>query len=44
VNNRRIMGRHVNGPWYNLVAWASTAVIIAFTALLLAASVLGLGA
>ena len=43
VNNRRIMGRHVNGPWYNLVAWASTAVIIAFTALLLAASVLGLG-
>ncbi len=43
VNNRRIMGRHVNGPWYNLAAWASTAIIISFTALLLAASLLGLG-
>lgn len=42
VNNRRIMGQHVNGPWYNAVAWASTGIIIAFTGLLLASSVLGL--
>jgi Mn2+/Fe2+ NRAMP family transporter len=42
VNNRRLMGQHVNGRWYNLVAWASTALIITFTGLLLAASLAGL--
>lgn len=43
VNNRRLMGRYVNGPWYNLVAWGSTAIIIAFTGMLLVSSILGMG-
>ena len=43
VNNRRIMGDRVNPTWFNVVAWVSTGVIISFTALLLAASILGLG-
>lgn len=42
VNNRRLMGRYVNGPWYNLIAWASTAIIVAFTGLLVATSILGI--
>ncbi|MDO8689285.1 MAG: Nramp family divalent metal transporter [Dehalococcoidia bacterium] len=42
VNNRRLMGQHANGRWFNVVAWASTGVIIAFTLLLLGTSILGL--
>lgn len=38
VNNRRLMGRYVNGPWYNAIAWASVGLIIAFTGLLITAS------
>jgi Mn2+/Fe2+ NRAMP family transporter len=27
VNNRELMGAHVNGPIYNLAAWLTTAVV-----------------
>ena len=33
VNNRRLMGRHTNGPLFNAIAWASTAVLAVLSAL-----------
>ncbi len=33
VNNRRIMGRHTNGRVYNVIAWATTIVLIGLTAM-----------
>jgi NRAMP (natural resistance-associated macrophage protein)-like metal ion transporter len=29
ANNRKVMGHRVNGPWANLVGWATTAVMFA---------------
>jgi Mn2+/Fe2+ NRAMP family transporter len=34
VNNRRIMGEHVNPAWLNLLAWGLTALTIALTVVL----------
>jgi NRAMP (natural resistance-associated macrophage protein)-like metal ion transporter len=34
VNNRELMGRYVNGPWYNVAAWA-TAILVSASSLLL---------
>jgi NRAMP (natural resistance-associated macrophage protein)-like metal ion transporter len=36
VNRRSLMGEHVNGPFFNTVAWATTVVMIALTLLLVA--------
>src|SRR5215510_11647435 len=36
VNDRELMGRHVNGPVYNLVAWITTAGVSALSLLLIA--------
>jgi NRAMP (natural resistance-associated macrophage protein)-like metal ion transporter len=33
VNNRELMGRHVNGPLYNLCAWATAIVVTAVSVL-----------
>ena len=33
VNDREIMGRHVNGPLYNLLAWATVIVVTAISLL-----------
>jgi Mn2+/Fe2+ NRAMP family transporter len=33
VNNRELMGRHVNGPLYNIAAWL-TAILVTFLSLL----------
>ncbi|MBI4759165.1 MAG: divalent metal cation transporter, partial [Chloroflexi bacterium] len=38
VNNRRIMGNYVNGPVYNLIAWATTVAIIILTGILVISS------
>jgi Mn2+/Fe2+ NRAMP family transporter len=35
VNDRRLMGRHVNGRVYNVIAWATTVAIIFLTVLYL---------
>lgn len=35
INNKRIMGKHVNGPIYNFIVWITTIAIIILTALLL---------
>ncbi|HUI84081.1 MAG TPA: Nramp family divalent metal transporter [Candidatus Binatia bacterium] len=31
VNNSELMGKHVNGRWFNIVAWATTVVMIGLT-------------
>ena len=36
VNDREVMGRHVNGPFYNIAAWA-TAIIVSAASLTLIA-------
>jgi NRAMP (natural resistance-associated macrophage protein)-like metal ion transporter len=36
VNNRRLMGKHVNGPVYNAVTWATVGFVNLLTLLLLA--------
>jgi len=43
VNDRRIMGPHVNGPAFNLLAWATIITTIALTVTLLVMTVLGVG-
>ncbi len=39
VNDRRIMGRHVNGRVQNLVAWSSVTFLVVLTVILLGSSV-----
>jgi NRAMP (natural resistance-associated macrophage protein)-like metal ion transporter len=41
VNDRRIMGRYVNGPVINVIAWATVALLIVLIGLLIAASIPG---
>jgi Mn2+/Fe2+ NRAMP family transporter len=41
VNDRRIMGRYVNGPAANLIGVATVALLIALTALFLLSTVPG---
>ncbi len=35
VNDRQVMGEHVNGPAYNAIAWAFSLVLIAMSVLLI---------
>jgi len=39
VNDREIMGEHVNGPIFNIVAWGTAVVLIVMTALLVITTV-----
>ncbi len=43
VNNRRLMGRDANGPIFNVIAWASAAVLILLSALLVIAVIFHAG-
>jgi Mn2+/Fe2+ NRAMP family transporter len=43
ANDRRIMRGHTNGRIFNALAWGTTGVLIALTALLLVTSALGVG-
>ncbi|HEX6140661.1 MAG TPA: Nramp family divalent metal transporter [Candidatus Limnocylindria bacterium] len=43
VNNRRIMGEHVNPRWLNIVAWCLTGLIVLLSAAALLAALLGTG-
>lgn len=36
VNNRQLMGTHVNGPAFNLIAWGTVIVMIVLTLMMLA--------
>src|SRR5271157_455759 len=38
INDRSVMGDHVNGPVYNTVAWAFSAALIALTVVLVAST------
>jgi Mn2+/Fe2+ NRAMP family transporter len=35
INDRRIMGRYVNGRWFNIIAWVTVTVVILLTVALL---------
>jgi Mn2+/Fe2+ NRAMP family transporter len=39
VNNRELMGRHVNGPFYNIAAWVTALIVSASSILLLAVTI-----
>jgi len=41
VNNKRLLGRYVNGPFYNLVVWATVALLTVLVVLMLARMVTG---
>ena len=43
VNNRRVMGRHVNGPVLNAIARSTTAVLTVLTILLVLGTVFHVG-
>jgi len=43
INDRRIMGRHVNGTVYNVMGWVTVAVVIALTVALLGMQAFGVG-
>jgi NRAMP (natural resistance-associated macrophage protein)-like metal ion transporter len=43
INDRRIMGRYVNGRFHNVLSWGTIVVAISLTVLLLAMTVLGIG-
>jgi len=34
INKKWLMGEHVNKPWYNVVAWASVAILIVLSAII----------
>ena len=42
VNDERLMGRHRNGRWANVLAWAAVGLVVALDAVLVGVSVLGL--
>ena len=42
-NDRRIMGRHINGRVYNFFSWATVLIVIALTVAVLVMTALGLG-
>lgn len=42
ANDRRIMGRHVNGPLYNLFSWSTVLIVIALTVALIVLTALGM--
>jgi Mn2+/Fe2+ NRAMP family transporter len=42
VNDRRLMGRYVNGRRGNLLAWGAVGLVVALNAVLLGTTVLGL--
>ena len=39
VNNRELMGRHVNGPFYNIAAWITALIVSASSILLLVVTI-----
>ncbi|MDP4289535.1 MAG: Nramp family divalent metal transporter [Bacteroidota bacterium] len=41
VNNKKIMGEHINKPIYNLIGWITVAILIALSALMLLTPIFG---
>jgi Mn2+/Fe2+ NRAMP family transporter len=35
VNNKALMGRHTNSRWFNVVAWATTVIVVGLTVVML---------
>jgi len=43
INNRRLMGRYTNGPLFNAIAYASTAILVVLSVLLVVGTVFHVG-
>jgi Mn2+/Fe2+ NRAMP family transporter len=39
VNNPRIMGRYVNPPWLNLLAWTLTGMVVLLTLIMFGSTI-----
>jgi NRAMP (natural resistance-associated macrophage protein)-like metal ion transporter len=39
INNKKLMGEHTNGKWFNLVAWGTTIVMVILTIVLIITSI-----
>ncbi len=35
INKSELMGKYVNGTWFNIIAWATTIIMIGLTVALL---------
>ncbi len=35
VNNKALMGKHTNTRWFNVVAWATTVIVVGLTVVML---------
>jgi NRAMP (natural resistance-associated macrophage protein)-like metal ion transporter len=35
VNNKQLMGKHTNSHWFNVVAWATTVIVVGLTVVML---------
>ncbi len=35
VNNKQLMGKHTNSRWFNVVAWATTVIVVGLTVVML---------
>ena len=42
ANMRHVMGRHGNGPVFNVLSWATIVVVVVLTVILLVMQVLGM--
>ena len=41
INNKELMGKHVNSPMFNAIAWTTSVVMILLTLLLVVSQVMG---
>jgi Mn2+/Fe2+ NRAMP family transporter len=35
INDKTLMGKHTNSHWFNVVAWATTVIVIGLTVVML---------
>jgi Mn2+/Fe2+ NRAMP family transporter len=35
INNKELMGKHVNSVWFNVVAWTTAVIVIGLTLVML---------
>ena len=39
INNKKLMGEHRNGKWFNIVAWGTTIIMVLLTIALIVTSI-----
>ncbi len=43
INKKELMGKHINGPWFNGLAWATAIIVIGLTVAMIAMQLMGSG-